>query len=89
MAGKYPNGKGKPKRKPKFRPEITRVRLNPEQAVLQCTCHDQGYFLESVAPGTGSSFAIGEPYCGGAGGKYKLHTTGVGDYSGVFQNSVS
>ena len=25
-------------RKPKFRPEITRVKLNPEQAVLACTC---------------------------------------------------
>ncbi len=25
--------------KPKFRPRITRVKLNPEQAVLQCNCH--------------------------------------------------
>ena len=25
-------------RKPKFNPEITRVKLNPEQAVLTCTC---------------------------------------------------
>lgn len=25
-------------RKPKFKPEITRVKLNPEQAVLSCTC---------------------------------------------------
>ena len=25
-------------RKAKFRPEITRVKLNPEQAVLQCAC---------------------------------------------------
>ena len=24
----------------KFRPEITRVKLNPEQAVLACTCID-------------------------------------------------
>lgn len=27
-------------RKPKFRPVITRVRLNPEQAVLACGCYD-------------------------------------------------
>jgi len=26
-------------RKMKFRPEITRVKLNPEQAVLTCTCY--------------------------------------------------
>ncbi len=32
-------------RKPKFNPEITRVKLNPEQAVLQCTCWTTG-FLE-------------------------------------------
>ena len=25
-------------RKPKFKPMITRVKLNPEQAVLQCQC---------------------------------------------------
>lgn len=27
-------------RKPKFRPVITRVKLNPEQAVLACSCYD-------------------------------------------------
>ena len=26
----------------KFRPEITRVKLNPEQAVLSCTCFNGG-----------------------------------------------
>jgi len=26
-------------RKPKFRPEIRRIRLNPEQAVLFCVCY--------------------------------------------------
>lgn len=26
-------------RKPKFKPLITRVKLNPEQAVLSCTCY--------------------------------------------------
>jgi len=26
-------------RKPKFKPRITRIKLNPEQAVLTCTCY--------------------------------------------------
>ena len=29
-------------RKAKFRPVISRVRLNPEQAVLSCSCYDHG-----------------------------------------------
>lgn len=29
-------------KKMKFKPEITRVRLNPEQAVLACTCYSGG-----------------------------------------------
>jgi len=28
--------------KPKFNPKITRVKLNPEQAVLWCNCYDTG-----------------------------------------------
>jgi len=28
--------------KPKFKPEICRVKLNQEQAVLTCSCYDQG-----------------------------------------------
>lgn len=29
-------------KKPKFRPVITRVKLNPEQAVLSCDCYELG-----------------------------------------------
>lgn len=29
-------------RKPKFKPEIIRIKLNPEQAVLVCNCFDSG-----------------------------------------------
>ena len=29
-------------RKPKFRPEVTRIKLNPEQAVLSCNCYNVG-----------------------------------------------
>ena len=36
---------GRKGRKMKFRPEITRVKLNPEQAVLTCACYQPtGYF---------------------------------------------
>lgn len=27
-------------RKLKFKPKVTRIKLNPEQAVLSCTCYD-------------------------------------------------
>lgn len=39
-------------RKPKFKPEITRVKLNPEQAVLQCTCFDTGSCVSGSTRGT-------------------------------------
>ncbi len=29
-------------KKPEFNPEVTRVKLNPEQAVLACDCFDTG-----------------------------------------------
>ncbi len=30
-------------KKPKFKPVITRIKLNPEQAVLYCACYNLGY----------------------------------------------
>ncbi|MBN3038786.1 MAG: hypothetical protein JW869_05135 [Candidatus Omnitrophica bacterium] len=30
-------------KKQKFNPQITRVKLNPEQAVLACACYNSGY----------------------------------------------
>ena len=30
------------RKKPRFNPEVTRVKLNPEQAVLNCECWDVG-----------------------------------------------
>jgi len=36
--------------KPKFKPSISRVKLNPEQAVLQCNCYSEGRKLKSVGP---------------------------------------
>jgi len=43
-------------KKLKFKPEIKRVKLNPEQAVLQCDCFD-GYWVEdSSSPAGGSRY---------------------------------
>ena len=38
-------------RKPKFRPVITRVKLNPEQAVLSCSCYSMGYNWSTTQAG--------------------------------------
>lgn len=35
-------------RKPKFKPVITRVKLNPEQAVLSCNCYSIGTLSSGV-----------------------------------------
>lgn len=34
-------------KKPKFKPLITRVKLNPEQAILQCSCYLSGSRIDS------------------------------------------
>jgi len=44
-------------RKPKFKPEVTRVKLNPEQAILGC-CYDQGNIITLVAYNAGASTPI-------------------------------
>ena len=36
-------------RKPKFRPEVTMIKLNPEQAVLTCQCFDNGWYDSPVS----------------------------------------
>lgn len=37
-------------KKPKFKPVITRVKLNPEQAVLSCNCYGWGYQTAIAGP---------------------------------------
>lgn len=44
-------------KKPKFRPRITRVKLNPEQAVLACECFAGGRVWDPPASGPGPFFA--------------------------------
>jgi len=38
------------KKKKKFKPVITRVKLNPEQAVLQCSCWDSPFHSHAFFP---------------------------------------
>ena len=53
--------------KKKFKPVITRVKLNPEQAVLQCSCFSQGYtYVSEVLM---SDFGEYWEYCIGGSGK--------------------
>lgn len=49
-------------RKPKFTPVITRIKLNPEQAVLACSCYTRG----RVWRRTGTR-AAGVSICGPSG----------------------
>lgn len=45
-------------KRPRFNPEITRVELNPEQAVLVCVCFEPGFYWVPGAPrGTTKDFA--------------------------------
>jgi hypothetical protein len=53
-------------RKPKFKPTITRVKLNPEQAVLSCDCNNGAfgwYTYGSTNLGTGKGSQV---YCNGS-----------------------
>ena len=45
-------------KKPKFKPEITRVKLNPEQAVLACACYDSRNAYGGVAPTSRASTSV-------------------------------
>jgi len=36
--------------KPKFKPVITRVELNPEQAVLSCSCPNNNFYNATNGP---------------------------------------
>ena len=46
----------------KFKPVITRVKLNPEQAVLSCGCYNSG--IRVSVTGTRSATSTGKKLCG-------------------------
>ena len=60
------------KKKPRFNPEITRVKLNPEQAVLFCQCYSEGLYVTTgrveatVCDGTSRAAPIASTSRGGA-----------------------
>ncbi len=51
------------KRKPKFKPVITRVKLNPEQAVLTCSCYNTGQQSVSQADNDFGPVGFLPPWC--------------------------
>jgi hypothetical protein len=55
-------------KKPKFRPVITRVKLNPEQAVLACNCWTAGH----TNSGTKTSVGVSSDICSGSGGPNRV-----------------
>lgn len=61
-------------RKPKFKPEIARVKLNPEQAVLSCGCHGSHPGINNVY--TAKSAKVSTPLANMCilGGKTVLHS---------------
>jgi len=73
-------------RKPKFKPEIKRIKLNPEQAVLACQCFNTGGHwavghnnLAGASQGHCNPNQRQHPSfhrCGGAGGH--THTASAG-----------
>jgi hypothetical protein len=51
-------------KKPKFKPIITRIKLNPEQAVLYCSCYTGGFYLRRFnTPTSFTSTGSGTGYC--------------------------
>lgn len=52
-------------KKPKFKPEITRVKLNPAQAVLACNCWSAGFFAQNALYYGGPMATICQSLIGG------------------------
>ena len=51
--------------KPRFKPELTRIKLNPEQAVLSCSCYIYGYYNWGGQPNGYDTYGSGL-VCGGS-----------------------
>lgn len=59
-------------RKRKFRPVITRIKLNPEQAVLSCDCFEMNAYATSYVEGKYS----GSRVCYAYGSREFIYTEG-------------
>ena len=79
-------------KKTKFKPRVARIRLAPEQAVLQCDCYDTGYRVVDSGggwpPGIRGYEAALSNICGG-----KIHMSlddgAEGTYSSTVPTSAS
>ncbi len=65
-------------KKKRFKPIITRVKLNPEQAILSCACWNCGYSTSTSGSffweGNWCTTTFGKSTAGGAG--YEPHDSG-------------
>ncbi|MDP8259468.1 MAG: hypothetical protein P9L96_00460 [Candidatus Gygaella obscura] len=49
-------------KKDKFNPQIKKIKLNPEQAVLSCNCYNNGRVVGSFGAPTGWGVSVGLGY---------------------------
>ena len=70
-------------KKPKFRPVLTRIKLNPEQAVLACGCYSTGLIAQYTGAITEASWTpTSSTVCNGYWSKTTLSATGCGGTDG-------
>ena len=75
--------------KTKFKPEITRINLDPEQAVLSCTCYSAGYY--NTTSGTDRAGGVKHYVCAGRSEIWHWYciATGTGTGRSIPVSSVS
>lgn len=74
-------------RKPRFKPEIRRVKLNPEQAVLACACVTTNNRPSGVGGYWPPGSVIGNACSTATRGSHPVHSCG-GSGPGVGFNSI-
>ena len=70
-------------KKARFKPQVSRVKLDPEQAVLLCDCYNSGERWMLTTPGTGADPVPGPGLCWGTGKGVTRGSGGPGDYTNV------
>jgi hypothetical protein len=76
-------------KKPKFKPVITRVKLNPEQAVLTCTCSNGN--VPDWLSFSQDFVATNHPGCSPLGGRpqsYRMCSHAGPFHNGTFMQSL-
>jgi len=75
-------------KKPNFRPKVTRIKLNPEQAVLTCSCYDGGTTWDYYGPGHYLLGVSNGPSCA-TRMRCTIHTDMTGDHVMIGSSSNS